>query len=882
MPEHPLLLLPFPDVVHKRKEHGGASAPPRMPSPNAQKGRLLPKFHQLAKAFRDKRVELRHDPSGAEPEKVLVLETVSSVDEFHKALRGLEGLEWLSGFESTEIEPDEDFYHPHEAEKRLKGRIYLIVSNQKGLKELLRLWNLFRKNPENPEFAHGRKKWRHLFSGLKDIRPWGPEDRLQETGIQAEWERRLAQEAETVGIEIELWYRTDENARENSDQSVRKLIDQAGGRTIARAVIPEIRYHALLAELPIQRVGSLVRLEETQLVRCDNIMFFRPQGQATISVPVGDPVKDAFPGPQPLPEQDPVVALLDGLPLQNHSRLEGRLIVDDPDDWAADYPANERVHGTAMASLIVHDELDSDQASLARPIYVRPIMRPDPSDFRRPRSEEMSSDELHVDLVHRAVRRLFEDHGSGAPAAPTVKIINLSICDTYRPFFQTLSPWARLLDYLSYKYRVLFIVSIGNHTDSLDIGCYDNDVDSLRKDSHSLEKETIISLARSGLSRRLLAPSEAVNALTVGSLHSDDSPDPQASSVIDPYRTASLPSPLNKQGPGFRRAIKPEILVRGGRQCYEEPLVGKGSIGSLRISRAVAPPGQRVACPGREGERDRTIYVSGTSNAAALATRTAARFYDLLEALSHEPGGDRLDEAWFAVIIKALLVHGASWGEAQSIIRGHLSDPGQSLGAENRFRDEKSLLARLLGYGMTESERVFQCTQQRATLLGFGHLERDEAHRYSLPLPPSLSGSRCWRRITVTLAWCTPTNPSNRRYRRAKVWFEPYGHRFKNDQRAAVKEGEVQSLLGIDRKEAEWQAVKRGTVQHEIMEGMEATSFPDESRFQIQVNCGAEGKDNLQGIRLPYGLVITLEVAADLALPLYQEIRDRILVRIPT
>ena len=33
----------------------------------------------------------------------------------------------------------------------------------------------------------------------------------------------------------------------------------------------------------------------------------------------------------------PVVALLDGLPLQAHRRLQGRLIVDDPDGFELDY-----------------------------------------------------------------------------------------------------------------------------------------------------------------------------------------------------------------------------------------------------------------------------------------------------------------------------------------------------------------------------------------------------------------------------------------------------------------------------------------------------------------------------------------------------------------
>jgi hypothetical protein len=107
-------------------------------------------------------------------------------------------------------------------------------------------------------------------------------------------------------------------------------------------------------------------------------------------------------------------------------------------------------------------ELDGPKLPLGRPIYVRPIMRPDPTAFRTPRTETTPSDTLLIDLVHCAVRRIFEGEGSAPAAAPTVRIINLSVGAEQRSFDQALSPWARLLDWLSYRYRVLFVVSAGN------------------------------------------------------------------------------------------------------------------------------------------------------------------------------------------------------------------------------------------------------------------------------------------------------------------------------------------------------------------------------------------------------------------------------------
>jgi hypothetical protein len=103
--------------------------------------------------------------------------------------------------------------------------------------------------------------------------------------------------------------------------------------------------------------------------------------------------------------------LLDGLPRSNHALLAGRLIVDDPQGWEQDYQAIERVHGTAMASLIVRGDLSSAEDAIARPPYVRPIMRPDPRDFRVPRGEGLPANQLTVDLLHAAVRRLYEGEG---------------------------------------------------------------------------------------------------------------------------------------------------------------------------------------------------------------------------------------------------------------------------------------------------------------------------------------------------------------------------------------------------------------------------------------------------------------------------------------
>src|SRR5438552_3079061 len=58
-----------------------------------------------------------------------------------------------------------------------------------------------------------------------------------------------------------------------------------------------------------------------------------------------------------------------------------------------------------------------------------------------------------------------------------------------------------------------------------------------------------------------------------------------------------LPSPINAMGLGFRRAVKPDVLLAGGRQIYYDTSIGDGSCSCSPV-RTSGPPGQRAASPG--------------------------------------------------------------------------------------------------------------------------------------------------------------------------------------------------------------------------------------------------------------------------------------------
>ncbi len=544
MNDKPLLILPRPSRANWQRK-GHQVGKPHFPSPERQRTRITPQFERLESALEARRLILQQAPEGAAPEQVLVLEIVGTIQDFLVAVRGIPGMEWLGEWEEEDIPPDEDFFLDEKhKDKALGGRLFLVMTDHRATQELLSLWQRYQKNPEI-KFGYGRNKWRELFQQLRTIRFWEVQDRLLETGVLEDWKERIRAGEENIRFEAELWFRNNTQQQQKSHQTFETLLQQAGGRLISQTVIPEIAYQGLLAELPIKAIQSILENPDTSLVQCDQVMFFRATGQSTAVAPEDEPLIDSEPIEDMIkPQGAPVVALLDGLPVENHLWLNGRLLIDDPDNWSAEYLAQNRHHGTAMASLILHGELDDHEQSLARPLYVRPILKPDMRDWRSPKAETMPENVLPVDLIHRAVRRLFDGEGSLSPVSPDVCVINFSIGDPARQFDRFMSPMARLLDWLAWCYQVLFVVSAGNHSHDLVLDVPRASLAQITP--NELENETIKAIARDARHRRLLAPAESVNALTVGALHADHSKPEEHDRRINPFHSNDLPSPTKK------------------------------------------------------------------------------------------------------------------------------------------------------------------------------------------------------------------------------------------------------------------------------------------------------------------------------------------------
>lgn len=888
MASRPLLRLPSPKLILPQSPPGGGASKPPIPI-TQQRPRIPAQFQELQRALNQRRLDLGDSADGLEAGKVLVLETNCAIEDFQNALKRIPGLEWLGEELADDHEDEEDEYPTQlglfkprddssEAQPESIGHFYLAFTNQSALQELERLWKGYDADQE-VKFSRGLSPFREVFQHLNDIRPWGVEDRLRESGLLKDWTDRLHLGEQTVPAEIELWFRTDAMERRRRSKALQELVLNEGGSIVTEREIEEIRYHALLVRLPSGSARRIVARDYTKLVQSEEIMFVRAMGQIVAPMPSVDDTADLPPAPAaetPSSLGKARVALLDGLPLANHRLLAGRLEVDDPDDWSSFYQSNQQKHGTAMASLILHG--NSPLASpLSCRLYVRPILRPNPKHMDH--EERCPEDGLIVDLIYRALRRIFEGEGEGATkqaaVAPEVVVVNLSVGDPARPFLgRMLSPWARLLDWASWKYKILFCVSAGNHPKAIEIKL---DARLFRElPAEDREQLLLKRLSDEQRHRRILSPGEAINVLTVGGAHSDASERRPNDRRLDLMCRAASVSPISAQGPGFRHSVKPELLFPGGRVLFNESrLVGETT--QLHISEHAGPPGHSVAVPSlHAAELERRAYMRGTSCAAAFASRTATQCLSLLDefaSLGNQQGHDELKRDYQPALLKTMLVHGAAWDERchEAVKRIYQDGQGKKAG---------ETMTSFYGYGIANPERAEACTGSRATMLGWGAFEysprrtrapkNHRIHEYQIPIPSCLNGKRLKRKLVITLGWLSPIHAGHRRYRQAKLWFEM-------PKEEGLNGRELQGMrANVDRH-----AVRRGTVQHEVFMGEQALTFAEGESLVIRVH-GTEDAEGFVGT-VPYGLCVSLEVDESAGLPIYEEIRARIgvAVRVP-
>ena len=817
--------------------------PPRSPSAGRQGQRLTPQFAALREALAEQRASAGAGTDESDPELVVVFDVAGSIDGFMRAVAQVEGLSFLAEIQEDEVEPDEDFFFAdgdgQPTDQTVPETLYLVLTNTQAVAQLVRLFERWQADP-SMSFERGLTPLKEAFTHLRAVRRWGPQDRVRETGLLEQW----AEDVAVVGgqgrarVEIELWFRSDARVRQAAESRVEGILREAGGAVVSSSTLVGVHYHAVLAEIPYDQVQAVLEggPEAIDLLTTDAVMFVTPS--RPMSVPAASPAEMTSPevGDPPPSDAVPRIALLDGLPLANHEALAGRLMIDDAMGVAPRYTAVQQHHGTAMASLLCHGDLTAPGRPLSTPVYVVPIMEPHVAFD----GEVVLRDRLLADVLHSTFLRMFEGSGTAPAAAPSVRIVNLSIGDPARVFARRVSPLARLLDWLALRYNVLILVSAGNHA------CEPQVDAAVISNPDQLRKAVLASNFASARQRRLLAPAEAVNVLTVGALHADGLAGALPDTVLDGV-TEGHPAGYSAMGSGHRRAVKPEILLPGGRQLFGRPPgPATGTVPLNTVPQAATGPGLLTAAPDPRDGAAGTAYSCGTSNATALASRTAHEVFDVLTTLTAEADEHPFpDPQYHPVLAKALLVHAAAWGDVGTALR-------QALGLTGRTA--RGNLTQLLGYGPVDRTRVVTAERTRVLLLGAGSIKAGQRQRLLLPLPSALDRTTQWRRLTVTMAWFSPVNPRSFVHRIARL-------------RCRVDE----ATLRLNRQEVDANAVRRGTVQHEVFESRSAVVLSPGAVLPLDIDCRVDAGTLEAPVR--YGVAVSLEVAATAQADIHAQVR---------
>jgi hypothetical protein len=835
-PTKPLLRLNVGEPVRRNPGRPNPKAKPAKFSLAGQRAAFGQAWTRLERVLsRDPNaLELRRDPAALAPERLLVFELRGTVDSFVRAINKIPGLEFI---DEEEVKGDAKDEAPV---------VYLLVPDAAALRQLLSLWKDWLKGIRP---KHGLTAFRDVFDTLRNLRTWGPGDR-----ILAEDREALREELDRTGlvrIEVELVFRFSDGVAQNAEDTVRAFALAANGKVISRSRIPDIAYHALLVELPADAARHLVDVNIAGIAGLDPIMHIRPQSVAT-SIEVADAVEGAPIATPAAPDGSSIVALLDGFPVAAHPLLQGALNIEDVFDLDRSTPVAERRHGTAMASLIVHGDRNSIESPLKRPVHCVPLLGA---------SEQFPDSRLIVDLVYEAVIGMVTGEDA---SAPDVLIVNLSLGNVRKTFHNRMSAWARLLDRLAHQYGLLFVVSAGNHTGTVNYPDFTHLSDFEGKSANERAEATIAAVNRYAADRRLLSPSETINGLTIGASNIDlvsDNDRKLARGRVDPLHPLTTSNPSSALGPGFANSVKPDLLLPGSREHLRLNRSGPPLL--LEPSGAARAHGLKVAAPPHDGMERQEHYTCGTSAATAIASRTAHLVHDALE---QEYGEDftSLSKAERAVLLKALLVHTARWPiETADLIKRVLGPDDNS-----KHMQQKDNIRRFIGYGIADPDEAIACASDRATFWCVGKLGRDLRRLIKVPVPRCVNGLARPHALSATLAWFTPVMPGRQIYRSVRLTVcEP------DEEITALR------ITGA-RTQPDIHQSRRGTVCSRRWDGDAAPIIGDEHEITLEVQ-----REPDQGPAIdedvPFGLAITFTMPG--VAEIYEQVRARLIVpdRVP-
>jgi len=478
-------------------------------------------------------------------------------------------------------------------------------------------------------------------------------------------------------------------------------------------------------------------------------------------------------------------------------------------------------HGTAVAGIALYGDVEAcNEGNFWQPqfwVYNGKVMKKCPQTGNAVYNEHS----LETSLT-RAVE-YFVELGC--------RIFNLSLGNNNAPYDgMHVRGLAYILDVLSRRHNILFVVSTGNFCGSENPAVPVNSWRDEYPEYLLAEQSSIID------------PAPAMTVLTVGSIA-------RHNATVDTLRFPEIyqlspasenqPSPFTRHGPSVKGAFKPELIATGGNLACPMRLengqwrkVEKG-LGVLTFNHEFV---------------GNTIFkeVSGTSLAAPYITHLAGRL------LNEYPSSS-------ANLLRAMLVNHA-----------YLPNEVATTFPEdfrNAYKEEKSTLNRdvardVAGYGAVNEGDLFRSSDNTVVLLSEQTIEKDTCQFFELPLPADfLRKTLGTRELTVTLAYSPAVRTTRSEYLATKISFclvkgTSLDEVQKHFNQAKKAEAETRNDDAVANRDISAQQRNRGTVQSSRWTFKKRN--PDEKWFVVVIRQDREWNHPDVLDEEPYALVVTV------------------------
>lgn len=541
-----------------------------------------------------------------------------------------------------------------------------------------------------------------FFDAIVRVRRYGPEDRITERALH---EIRQGEPDSTMIVDIECWYPGSEEVASKWLDEVERAAETGEGEVLDRYLNGAAGIAQIRVQAPRRTLWDLAQVDAIATIDALPVPALWWSDAANLSI-------EDLPGFDPPDPAAPLVAVVDSGVRSAHPLLRG-VVYDALPMGRLASGEDQHGHGTAVAALVVHGELERP---LARGLIQRPFLRI-LSVRVLDHTNQFPAGTLWVKVLEEAIR-FASDQGA--------KVINLSIGDASTPFRGPRStPVASVLDQLARELDLVIVVSSGNVNIPDYLGTPDRD-DTVRYPSQLIASEDT----------GILDPGPAALALTVGA-------------VVEKVATGDLrrksfgdvgwPSPFTRSGPGIGGAVKPELVAPGGTLALD--LSGGGPIFD-----------DDLACFSADGSGRPGALISaniGSSFAAPVVSRVAAAVR------AEYPEFD-------SNLVRALVL------QAAEEINSEFPVSDRAIGE----RTVRSLRRRLVGYGQPRLDDAIHSRDHRAVLVAGDEIEVDGVHLYEIPIPGSFYQPGGERGITVALSYSPDTRARRLDYVASRMKFE--------------------------------------------------------------------------------------------------------------